>query len=82
MTQIVIHVIAIGIYTNRLSILDCTGIFWIGIESLRFLRSSEVTLEQGLLMEGGGEGGVSIYLSTSKLSIYVTKNGVIYIYCG
>ena len=32
------------------------------IESLRFLRSSEVTLGQGLLRKVGGEGWVSIYL--------------------
>ena len=41
------------------------------------MRSGEVTCGQGLLREGGGDGG----LSCSKLSIiYVTKNGVIYIY--
>ena len=50
--------------------LDC-------IESLRFPRSSEVTLGQGLLRKGGG---VSIYLLLNCLvSIYVTKNGVIYL---
>ena len=43
------------------------------MESLRFLRSSEVTLGQGLLRKGGGRG---IYPSTSKLSIYVTKTGL------
>ena len=46
-------------------------------ESLGFLRSSEVTLGQWLLRKGGG-GPRGIYLSSSKLPIYVTKNGVIY----
>ena len=48
------------------------------IESLRFLRSSEVTLGQGLLRKGGGPRR-GIYLSTSRLSIDVTKNRFIYI---
>ena len=50
------------------------------IESLIFLRNSEVMLGQGLLRKGGGRGRRGIYLATSKLSIYVTINGVIYIY--
>ena len=45
------------------------------IESLRFLCISEVTLGQDFSGRGGGS-----YLFTSKLSIYVTKNGDLHIF--